>query len=100
MSGNPLAALLSKQQVKAARQKCTCANCQNRPNVSENYAWLATINENYQREVIAKMEEEKSIALAKRRALIKMKKATKVNLTSNTTNVMSSSSTNLNSTQV
>ena len=100
MSGNPLAILLSKQQVKAARQKCTCANCQKRPNVSENYAWVATINDNYQREVIAKMEEEKSIALAKRRALIKMKKATKVNLPSCTTNVTSSSSTNLNSTQV
>ena len=66
MSGNPLAALLSKQQVKAARQKCTCANCQKRPNVSENYAWVATINDNYQREVIAKMEEEKRVALAKK----------------------------------
>ena len=95
MSGNPLANLLSKQKVKAAWQECSCAKCQNRPNVSENYGWVATINENYQKEVNAKMEEEKSLALAKRKAMIKMKKATKVNIPSCTTRVTSSSSTNM-----
>ena len=98
--GNPLATLLSQQKVKAARQECSCANCQNRPNVSEKYAWVATINENYQREVIAKMEEEKRLALAKRRAMIKLKKATKMNLARGSTNVTSSPSTNMNSTPV
>ena len=112
MSGNPLGALLSQQKVKAARQKCSCASCQKRPNFSaENYGWVSTINENYQREVIAKMEEEKRVALAKmeeekraalakRRAMIKMKKATKMNPPSSNTNVTSSSSTNMNSTHV
>ena len=94
MSGNPLGALLSQQKVKAARQKCSCASCQKRPNFSaENYGWVSTINENYQREVIAKMEEEKRLSLAKRRAIIKMKKANKMNPPSSN-NVTSSSSTN------
>ena len=97
--GNPLATLLSQQKVKAARQECSCASCQNRPNVSEKYSWVATINENYQREVIAKMEEEKRLALAERRAMIKMKKAIKANLASCSTKVTSSSSTNMNSTR-
>ena len=51
---------------------------------------MSTINENYQREVIAKMEEEKRVALAKRRAIIKMKKANKMNPPSSN-NVTSSS---------
>ena len=59
------------------------------------------LNENYQRELIAKMEEEKRVALAKkeeekrlalakRRAIIKMKKANKMNPPSSN-NVTSSS---------
>ena len=95
MSGNPLATLLSQQKVKPAWQKCSCATCQNRPNLGENYGWVSTINENYQREVKAKMEEEKDLALARRRAMIKMKKATKMNISTCTTNVTTSSSTNM-----
>ena len=91
LTPQPSSALLSQQKVKPARQKCSCASCQNRPNFSpENYGWVSTINENYQREVIAKMEEEKRVALAKRRAIIKMKKANKMNPPSSN-NVTSSS---------
>ena len=79
-AANPLAILLSQQKVKPASQKCSCANCQNRPNVNENYRWVSTINENYQREVLDKVEEEKSIALTKRRAMMMMKKAAKDNI--------------------